>query len=195
MKRHFILFFIVALYGLTNLKAQFETSGTEDFGRLFDITYDLNVEDKLYASTLKNHLLVSYDKGENWEILFSFPITEAIEIHDLKQMGDNTLSFIMYNLDSNNNKLVFYDMETNELTKEIYPPYEADFNRIKSYSVYAPIPISFFYMLVLTGKTQRKYFTQPMAEKTGRKFMIMHKIMALRLTMLSSVRLIPINFF
>lgn len=140
MKKHFILFFILVLNCFTNINAQFETSGTHNYGRLFDITYDLTVEDKLYASTLKNHLLVSHDKGENWEILFSFPITEAIEIHDLKQIGENTLSFIMYNLDSNNNKLVFYDMETNELTKEIYPPFEADFNRIKSYSVYGPNP-------------------------------------------------------
>lgn len=139
MKKLFILF-ITILSCFTNLSAQFETSGTHNYGRLFDITYDLTVENKLYASTLKNHLLVSYDNGQNWEILFSFPITEAIEIHDLKQISETTLSFIMYNLDSNNNKVVFYNMESDVLTKEIYPPFEADFNRIKSYSVYGPNP-------------------------------------------------------
>lgn len=139
MRKNFTLIFIAAIGLLGNAKAQHNFVGTSEYGRIFNVTYDLTTENKIYAASLHNNILVSNNNGQSWEVLHSFPISEAIGVKDLKQIDHKTLTFIKYNLESINNTVVFYDLETNQVVKEINPPSQNESNNeIKSYSIYGP---------------------------------------------------------
>jgi len=56
------------------LHAQISYEATSNYGRLYDITYDATVHDKMYARTLSNHIMVSADNGTTWSVLYSHPI-------------------------------------------------------------------------------------------------------------------------
>lgn len=139
MKKLFILFVIFLLSFPLCLNAQLDLKGTKDYGRIFNITYDMVIENRLYSTTIYNHILVSNDNGQSWDVLHSFPVTESIIVEQLRQLDPETLTFVQKNLDSTDNKVVFYDLESGQVTKEIYPPSQMEgVNEIKSYSVYGP---------------------------------------------------------
>lgn len=139
MKIKITLLLLVGLL-LTTKKsqAQLEAIGSSDYGRIFDITYDPNIENKLYATTLYNHILVSNDHGKNWEILFSMSIHDVTKFQDLKMTNNNTaLSFIKFNQSSSNNTLIIFDLATNTVINEIEIPYASIDRYITSYSIYS----------------------------------------------------------
>lgn len=81
---------------LANSFGQFEVVGSEEYGRIFGVTYDKTTENKLYAITLGNHILSSTDNGQNWDIFYSIQDGYFNKLeNNLKNYGDNKLTFAM----------------------------------------------------------------------------------------------------
>ena len=136
-----LLFLVLALYLNQKAFSQLEAVGSVDYGRIFNITYDATVENKLYATSLYNHILVSNDNGQNWEVLFSMSVQDVTSFKDLRLTRNNTaLSFIKYNLGSGDNTILIFDISTEEIIKEIEIPFASDDKYIKSYSIYNANP-------------------------------------------------------
>ncbi|TGD56915.1 T9SS type A sorting domain-containing protein [Flavobacterium humi] len=113
--------------------AQMILEGTTDYGKLQDVTYDANVQNKLYAATQGNHIVVSLDNGLNWNVLFSYPNSSAF-IEDLRMLpGNNDLSF------SIGGAICIYNLATNQITATFPVPQSgvpgAGLSRISSYYV------------------------------------------------------------
>ncbi len=142
MKNKFTwLFLVLALTFYQNGFSQLEAVGSSDYGRIFNITYDPSVENKLYATTLYNHILVSHDNGQNWEVLFSMSVQDVTTFKNLKLTRNNTaLSFIKYNQGSSNNTILIFDLSSNTIIDEIEIPYTSGDKYIKSYSIYEGDP-------------------------------------------------------
>jgi len=139
MKIKITLLFLLGLLLSTNMShAQLETIGSSDYGRIFNITYDPNIENRLYATSLYNHILVSDNNGEDWDILFSMSVHEVTKFKDLKMTNNNTaLSFIKYNQSSSNNTIIIFDLVTNTVINEIEIPYSSADRYITSYSIHS----------------------------------------------------------
>lgn len=76
-------------------QAQITLEASRDYAKMQDITYDASVQNKLYAATNGNHIVVSYDNGASWSVLYSHPVNEFItEIEMLP--GNTALSFATY---------------------------------------------------------------------------------------------------
>lgn len=75
---------------------QFEVVGSEEYGRIFGVTYDKTTENKLYAITLGNHILSSTDNGQNWDIFYSIQDGYFNKLeNNLKNYGNDKLTFAM----------------------------------------------------------------------------------------------------
>lgn len=142
MKKKFTWLILVLAFSLyQNGFAQLEAVGSSDYGRIFNITYDPSVENKLYATTLYNHILVSHDNGQNWEVLFSMSVQDVTTFKDLKLTHNNTaLSFIKYNQGSSNNTILIFDLNSNTIIDEIEIPYTSGDKYINAYSIYEADP-------------------------------------------------------
>jgi len=76
--------------GFANAQTTFEAS--RNYAKLQDVTYDPTVQNKLYAATNGNHIVVSTDNGANWDLLYSHPTNEFLS--DLKLApGNAALTF------------------------------------------------------------------------------------------------------
>ena len=85
----------LALLTCSAVVAQMTYEASDDYARLRDMTYDATVQDKIYASTLRNHIMVSYDNGVNWELLYSDASGHTIQDLELTP-GNAALSFGTY---------------------------------------------------------------------------------------------------
>ena len=74
------------LFGCFLSQAQINYESTGDYAKLYDITYDATVQNKIYARTLANHVVVSSNQGSTWQVLFSHPSN----IDNLKLVNNNT---------------------------------------------------------------------------------------------------------
>ncbi|MDN3725133.1 T9SS type A sorting domain-containing protein [Aequorivita sp. SDUM287046] len=138
MKNLFTLFLILPLCFIdsTPLYAQLDFVGSEDYGRISNITYDPIVENRLFATSMNNHILQSEDNGETWEVLFSMPYQYANEFQNLRMTNNNmALSFVKYNRDSPDNSILIFDLNTNSIIKEIEIPHNASVKTIQSYAI------------------------------------------------------------
>lgn len=91
MKKITLLAFWLSLCFSAKAQTTFEASA--DYGKLHDITYDATVQNKLYAASFNNHIVVSVDNGATWNLLYSYPSSQGV-ISDLKMLPGNTaLSF------------------------------------------------------------------------------------------------------
>lgn len=162
MKHKITLLFLLFLF-LSNkqLFSQIEAVGSTDYGRIFNITYDPNVENQLYATSLYNHILVSHDNGENWDVLFSLSVNEVTTFKDLRMAQNNTaLSFIKYNQGSPNNTLMILDLSSNAIINEIEIPYDTTDRYILSYSIFpSDSNIILMNTKLNTGTLQNTYYT------------------------------------
>lgn len=81
---------------LTFLFGQFEVVGSNEYGRIFGVTYDKTTQNKLYAITLGNHILSSNDNGQNWDIFYSVQQGYFNKLeNNLKNYGNDKLTFVM----------------------------------------------------------------------------------------------------
>ncbi|MGH2665652.1 T9SS type A sorting domain-containing protein [Flavobacterium sp.] len=111
--------------------AQMTLEGSTDYGKLQDVTYDATVPNKLYAATQGNHIVVSLDNGQNWNLLFSFP-NSGVFIEDLRLLpGNNALSF------STGSSICILNLATNLITATFPVPQSgvpgASLSRLSSY--------------------------------------------------------------
>ena len=141
MKKLNSMFWMLCMLALTPAFAQIQMEGTEDYGRLYGFTYDLNQEDRVYASTLGNHILVSDNNGQDWEVLYTFP-ENGTQIWDLRNLGNDKLSFyIRYSGSAFNNTLYIFDLNTNTIEAQVNPPSSGgDTQWVDGYDIQAANP-------------------------------------------------------
>ncbi|SRX74703.1 T9SS type A sorting domain-containing protein [Aequorivita antarctica] len=130
--KKFTLLVIIFLGSYSYLFSQFQVIGSSEYGRIFNLTYDKNVEDRVYAITQGNHIIFSNDNGFTWDILYAHP---EGELDDLKFISsENALSFVTKNTE--NYGLYIYDLDSGAITKSFYVPEQGDRERIKAYSIW-----------------------------------------------------------
>lgn len=132
---------IGALIICMNISAQVTLEGDVEYGRLEDMTYHPNIQNRVYAVTLNSHIVVSNDNGVTWDFFFSFP-DEGARIQQLDLMGSTGLSFFVSQSTPSNNTLYIIDIDTAEIIKEFPAPVTAvaDSEWIKDYDIYEANP-------------------------------------------------------
>lgn len=140
MRNSFIIWTIVlALIFAGQLNAQMQFEASEDYGQVFDVTFDPNHENVIYARTVTNHIVKSTNKGADWEVIYSHPQENSyVTIKDMRIINEGTaLSFICTSQGTSLNKIVIFDLESESVSKEFSSPIgnEPD-NLIQSYSIF-----------------------------------------------------------
>ncbi len=116
--------------------AQYSYEAADDYGRLEGITYDLETQNKLYAVSLNNHIVVSYDNGVTWDLLFAFPDTTA-RLTNLRMLpGNENLCFSVLNGDFANNGIHVFNVEDNEIISTIPMPVLEGFPTVNNFDIY-----------------------------------------------------------
>lgn len=115
--------------------AQYSYEAADDYGRLEGITYDLETPNKLYAVSLNNHIVVSYDNGITWDLLFAFPNTAA-RLTNLRMLpGNENLCFSVLNLEGENG-IHIYNVEDSEIISTIALPEVEGEVTVNNFDVY-----------------------------------------------------------
>ena len=96
------------LFGCFLSQAQINYESTGDYAKLYDITYDATVQNKIYARTLSNHIVVSSNQGTSWQVLYS----HASNVDNLKLVNNNTA--IAFTAQEG---IFVYSLSTNEIVK------------------------------------------------------------------------------
>ncbi|WP_339700604.1 T9SS type A sorting domain-containing protein [uncultured Marixanthomonas sp.] len=137
-----LLFYVTVVFtlvtGSVSAQSQITLEGAEDYGRIYDITFHPTIENKLYALTQGSHLIESIDKGENWDIIYSFP-ENGVQLEHLRILSNNTLTFIAQSTEAiTDNALYFFNTDTKEIARQYTPPITSGSVKawIDSYSVY-----------------------------------------------------------
>lgn len=115
-------------------QAQISYEASTNFGKLEDLTYDATVENKMYARTQGNHIIVSVDNGLTWNLKYSFPNPSA-QMKDLRKHDPTKLSFSVVNSGTNDGVYLF-DLATNAITNFYAIPNPQDNAQVASYSFY-----------------------------------------------------------
>ncbi len=137
MKKTITLFLFTLLFSFQPTFAQFEVTGSIDFGRIYDLTYDAVVPNKVYAVTMGNHIIVSEDNGASWNILYSLLIGKGARIKDLKLSADGSaLTFSSYLPNTPLNDIRVYDIASSSIIKTFPLPNQADNSYVTSYDFY-----------------------------------------------------------
>ena len=132
MKKITLLALLLVMGWSAQSQVSFEAS--TDYGKLMDVTYDATVQNKMYAATQGNHIIVSTNNGANWSLLYSHPTNSFLK--DMKLALNNTaLSF------ATDEGLHFLNLATNTITQNVPVPQSgvagASPSYISSYSVYS----------------------------------------------------------
>ncbi|WP_178984112.1 T9SS type A sorting domain-containing protein [Winogradskyella helgolandensis] len=130
-------FLLVLVFAVQHTFAQVEITGSTDYGRIFDLTYDANIPNKIYGITLGNHIVVSEDNGATWSVLYSLDIVLSARIEQLKLSADGTkLTFYIYTGITTENAVVVYDLATASVENVIALPNQVDLAYVESYDFY-----------------------------------------------------------
>ncbi|MFA8300185.1 MAG: hypothetical protein ACEPOV_08490 [Hyphomicrobiales bacterium] len=133
MQKFFTLLIITLISSSLKLNAQVDIIGSENYGILQDLSYDISVENRIFATTVTNHIVVSNDNGATWEVFYAFK-TKTGNIKDLKVYDKDHLSFFMHN---DAKGIYLLDIKTKEIAKKFtLPEIEGtDFSWIDSYDI------------------------------------------------------------
>lgn len=139
--RNCFIIWIISLALLTAIKsqAQIQFESSIDYGQIFDVAFDPNQQNVIYARTVTNHIVKSTNHGEDWEVIYSRPQENwFITIKDMKIINNGeALSFICSAEGTTFNKVVIFDLETETVTKEFSSPIGTEGgNLIQSYSIF-----------------------------------------------------------
>jgi photosystem II stability/assembly factor-like uncharacterized protein len=138
MKRitFFLCLIITCCLSQRGTAAQYDIVGSSEYGRMWDLLYDPFVENRVYAITLTNHIMVSEDKGNTWEVFYALPSGGRIQYLRLTANG-TALSFaVLVNNTSPDNKLYVLDIGTRKMLKELRLP-NADMGAwVLDYAIY-----------------------------------------------------------
>lgn len=124
---------ICATLSVQYFNAQIKPIGNKEFGRIFDVTYDSKIQNRVYAITMGNHIIVSNDNGNTWENFYTVPSTNSGNLKDLKLIENGkSLSFISTrSLDPET--IMILDLATKTISKTYSLPNESDAPWITSY--------------------------------------------------------------
>lgn len=114
------------------MKAQVTSEGVSDFGKIKNINYHPSIQNKLYASSYGNHILVSNDNGATWNVLYSVPQAQS-HINNLKFIDDTHLSF---SLRGASEGVYIFNTVTNTVETSIASPETAPGSAIMTYSLF-----------------------------------------------------------
>lgn len=135
MRKILLFHLFLLLFFSANAQLSFESTG--DFGKLWDVTPDPAVANRLYARTLNNHILVSNNRGTTWDIFYSFE-NSAISVTQFKFLpGGQAFSFAVVNApDMNTNGVYVVDMESKEIIRHFVTPDQFRKTFVVSYDIY-----------------------------------------------------------
>lgn len=121
-----LLTIMLLLSGLVisvNVSAQLSVLGSDEYGQIFDVSYHPHQENVLFARTLTNHIIKSEDHGGSWEIIYSYPLPHYATLNTLRVINNGTaLSFVVSAQGTEFNSLTIFDIATETITREIFPP-------------------------------------------------------------------------
>ncbi len=129
--------FLTACFMLGTLfsSAQITFLGSEEYGRIFHLVYDQNVENRVYAASMNNHILISNDNAVTWDVLYSLP---SGFINELRMLNNTHLSFALKNANvAENNTIHLFDLFTQTITTINRPQNNDSSDRwIDDYNIY-----------------------------------------------------------
>jgi photosystem II stability/assembly factor-like uncharacterized protein len=136
MKIKITLFLFILCLTFQSVFGQLEVDGSDEFGRIFDVTYDATTPNKVYAVTLSNHIIVSEDNGKNWQVLYSL-IYYGASIKDMKLSSDGkSLTFSAHLPNTEVNAVMVYEIASASIIKTYPLPNQKDLGYIISYDFY-----------------------------------------------------------
>jgi xyloglucan-specific exo-beta-1,4-glucanase len=141
--------------------SQAEFSGSSQYGRLSNFVYDANTPNKLYASTLSKHLMVSTDNGVSWNVFYTLPYPSYDpQIRNMKLAKNGTaLSFVeYYGPGSSLNKLSILNLATTTVTKQYTMPNLAEGRNFGEYDIFDDGSLNTV-MLLAHGDSDKVYYT------------------------------------
>jgi photosystem II stability/assembly factor-like uncharacterized protein len=147
--RNLSVFVGLFLMGITSSFSQITTVSTSEYGRIFDLVYDQNVQNKVYAVSEKNHILVSNDNAVTWDILYSYP---SGRLRELRLVNDTSLSFFLTQTDDPIDETIHL-LNLSSLTQTtINRPLNSNSNvrTIQDYSIYENNPDIMLYKELYT---------------------------------------------
>ena len=137
MKKTITLFLFIIVFSFQQVYSQIEITGSDAFGRIFDLTYDTNISNKIYAITLGNHIVVSEDNGNNWSVLYTMDLVQGATIEQMKLTADGTaLTFVVFKGNSTENAVMVFDIATTSIIKLFSLPNQMDLAYVESYDFY-----------------------------------------------------------
>lgn len=125
---------LLSLLASCAMQSQVTYEAAKDFGKLEDLTYDLTVQNKIYALTQGNHIVVSTDNGVTWSLKYSFPNTSAW-LTDLK-LKANTLSFSVRGTGVATDGVYIMNIADNTVIRHIPIPNPEDYPTVVSYDFF-----------------------------------------------------------
>jgi len=117
-------------------QAQYSYEAVDDYGKLSTITYDLLVENKIYAATQTNHIVVSYDNGETWDLQYAFPDTVGQIKNLIALPGGENLCFSVSNVATAENIIHILNIADNEIISTFGLPEGEGDSYISGYNIY-----------------------------------------------------------
>ncbi|MBU1009984.1 MAG: T9SS type A sorting domain-containing protein [Bacteroidetes bacterium] len=135
MKRLSLFFISLLMIGITNSFSQVTTVSSSEYGRIFDVVYDQNTQNGVYAASMNNHILVSNDNGVSWEVFYSF---SSGYVKELRMVNDTHLSFYLTNANNpEDNSIHLIQLSDLTLTTINRPINNESTDRaIEDYSIY-----------------------------------------------------------
>jgi len=135
MKSISLFLISMLMIGITNSLSQVTTVSSSEYGRIFDVVYDQNTQNRVYAASMNNHILVSNDNGLSWEVFYSLP---SGYVKELRMVNDTHLSFYLTNA-NNPEDISIHLLQLSDLTlTTINRPInnESENRSIQDYSIY-----------------------------------------------------------
>ncbi|NRR92290.1 T9SS type A sorting domain-containing protein [Winogradskyella undariae] len=130
-------FLLVLVFAVQCTFAQVEITGSTDYGRIFDLTYDAHIPNKIYGITLGNHIVVSEDNGATWSLFYTLDLVDNALVSQLKLSADGSaLTFLLYAPNTTENTVLVYDLALDEVVRTIPVPNQDEFAHVSSYDFY-----------------------------------------------------------
>lgn len=134
-----ITFFLCLITAINfNAQEQLELSANPEYGQIFDIVHDYNIQGTIYARTVGNHIVKSGNDGQEWEILYSDPMDIYCTLSELKLINNGrSLSFIVKAEGTAYNKVILISPQDGSIEKiyNVPNPQQADV-LIASYDIF-----------------------------------------------------------
>ena len=132
MKKITLVAFLFIIGNIATSQISFEAN--TNFGKLQDMTYDATIQNKIYASTQGNHIVVSLDNGLVWSLLYTMPNSRNMVSNLKLTPGNAALSFVF------DNQIYFLSTTTNTIVATFPIPQsnlpDAGESYLKSYSLF-----------------------------------------------------------